>query len=435
MKKYPIELFEWEWYENDKKEKKQRENKLKDFIFEIPLDKKKTLKDVKEFVKDECIKAYDPVCPCFLLIYKQDDEDKKKNVLSINDKYKDDTLLDDTIFNEKYKIYVCVVEGRKCTCGKLDDYRTQVVLLKKAEDDKKEMMNAHKKELNEQANTFKNTISEQNKRLNETNRKIHDLETEARRAQYNKKQKKAKKKDANLRFLREKGKIIKEYYNNNSENIIYDFFEKMEKFIDEKISFENMNVSSIAQAEKFSKNIKNVFEEKIEVLNDNDLISKISHFNILVMGQTGAGKSTLLNKVLRAQLAKTFFGNICTQNIESYESPNAKGLRIYDTRGIENGKYNMYKALDDIKEKIYNLIQEKNPDEFIHCIWYCLRVGNRFSDEEFANICQCYDLYKIKKLPIILIFTQADNEIESETIINYAQSRINEISDNNLKDA
>jgi predicted GTPase len=80
----------------------------------------------------------------------------------------------------------------------------------------------------------------------------------------------------------------------------------MEKFIDEKISFENMNVSSIAQAEKFSINIKNVFEEKIEVLNDIDLISKISHFNKLVMGQTGAGKSTLLNKVLRAQLAKTF---------------------------------------------------------------------------------------------------------------------------------
>jgi predicted GTPase len=119
----------------------------------------------------------------------------------------------------------------------------------------------------------------------------------------------------------------------------------MEKFIDEKISFENMNVSSIAQAEKFSINIKNVFEEKIEVLNDIDLISKISHFNILVMGQTGAGKSKLLNKVLRAQLAKTFFGNICTQNIESYESPNAKGLRIYDTRWIENGNIICIKLL------------------------------------------------------------------------------------------
>ena len=56
-----------------------------------------------------------------------------------------------------------------------------------------------------------------------------------------------------------------------------------------------------------------------------------------------------------------------------------------------------------------------------------------FLDEEFANICQCYYLYKIKKLPIILIFTQADNEIESDTIINYAQSRINEISDNNFR--
>ena len=46
----------------------------------------------------------------------------------------------------------------------------------------------------------------------------------------------------------------------------------MEKFIDEKISFENLNVSSIAQAKKFSINIKNVFEEKIELLNGIDLI-------------------------------------------------------------------------------------------------------------------------------------------------------------------
>lgn len=185
-------MFEWKWKENDKKEKEQRGNYLKDFIFEIPLNQKKTLKDVKEFVKDECIKAYDPVCPCFLLIYKQDEENKKIMFLQLM--IKDDTLLDNTIFNEKYKIYVCVVEGRKCTCGKLVDYRTQVVLLKKAEDDKNEMMNAHKKELNEQANTFKNTISEQNKRLNETNRKIHDLETEAKRAKCNKKQKKNQKK-------------------------------------------------------------------------------------------------------------------------------------------------------------------------------------------------------------------------------------------------
>lgn len=52
----------------------------------------------------------------------------------------------------------------------------------------------------------------------------------------------------------------------------------------------------------------------------------------------------------------------------------------------------MYKALEDIKEKIINLLEENNPDEFIHCIWYFLRAGNRFYDEEFSNICQYYDI-------------------------------------------
>jgi len=92
------------------------------------------------------------------------------------------------------------------------------------------------------------------------------------------------------------------------------------------------------------------------------------------MGETGAGKSTLLNKVLKAELAHYGFGDVCTLQISSYESPHVPGLRIYDTRGIEKGKYNIYKASEDIKEKISELINENNPDEYIHCIWYCIKA-------------------------------------------------------------
>lgn len=79
MKKYPIQLFEW-----------NNENKtdyLHKFNFEFAFGKKKALKEVKEFIKEESIKIYDPVCPFFLQIYKEDDEDKKKNCLSINQDY------------------------------------------------------------------------------------------------------------------------------------------------------------------------------------------------------------------------------------------------------------------------------------------------------------------------------------------------------------
>ena len=54
------------------------------------------------------------------------------------------------------------------------------------------------------------------------------------------------------------------------------------------------------------------------------------------MGNTGVGKSTLLNRVLKKELAKTDFGKACTQGKpQPYESNEAKGLRIWDTKGIE----------------------------------------------------------------------------------------------------
>lgn len=137
-------------------------------------------------------------------IYKRHDEDLKNNVRSSDHNYKDDTLLDDTIFNEKYKIFVCINGGRKCTCGHLDHYRTQAVLLKKSEEDKKQMMNemkkTHMEELIEQANKFQNIIDEQNKKLNEANQKLQYLEEEAQRTQFNKDQKKYTKKKLKIIF-------------------------------------------------------------------------------------------------------------------------------------------------------------------------------------------------------------------------------------------
>ena len=104
------------------------------------------------------------------------------------------------------------------------------------------------------------------------------------------------------------------------------------------------------------------------------------------MGNTGVGKSTLLNKVLKEQLAKTDFGKACTQGKpKAYESKNAQGLRIWDTKGIEQGNYNINASNYDIEEAINNLLEENDPDKLIHCIWYCVH-SNRFLNEEINNI-------------------------------------------------
>ena len=152
------------------------------------------------------------------------------------------------------------------------------------------------------------------------------------------------------------------------------------------------------------------------------------------MGNTGVGKSTLLNKVLKEQLAKTDFGNACTQGKpKAYESKNAQGIRIWDTKGIEQGNYNINAANYDIEEAINNLLEENDPDKLIHCIWYCVH-SNRFLNEEINNIKKCYNLY-IKTLPIIIVYTQSDNQNDADKMIKYIKSEIETIKNDGNENA
>ena len=150
----------------------------------------------------------------------------------------------------------------------------------------------------------------------------------------------------------------------------------------------------------------------------------------LLAGQHGIGKSTLLNRVLKKQLAKTGHGDACTQGKpQPYESDEAKGLRIWDTKGIEQGDYNINTAFFDIEETVDNLEKENDPDKFIHCIWYCVH-SNRFIKEEIKNLKKYYNLY-VKKLPIIIIYTQSHNQEDADKMIKYIEGEINSIEKGN----
>ena len=530
VKRFVIEYREWE--------KDGKAHWCDIYDYEQNYYQSLTLKDVKEFVKEQRYKEHKPICTCFLSIYRASDSG---NYIIECDEYSDSTLLDDTVFNENNPIKVCASEEKKCKCGQLEKLIMSSNFEKAIEEQNKrweekerqnreyyerriwEQQNYHRNEINrlqnlinQQQNQNKQNMENQNRqhqleieriqkennrrenefieerRINqekfkdierqrtlerkeyseriqtienertierqENNKKFVNLEQERNREREvnskrfnllennlrekeeqlrknteilkeNEKQKKYQEKcqhDAENEFLTQINKIYGYYFEKNKQIVCKEINTIINKLINEKIIFENINEDSIykiVKNEKFISIIRDYFDDKIASLNDGYSAINISSFNIIIIGNTGVGKSTLLNTVLKEKLAKTDSCDACTMGVpKPYESQKAKGIRIWDSRGIENGKYNLDTAFTDIKNTIESLIKKNDPDKFIHCIWYCI-CSNRFTEEELNNLEKCYDSY-IEKLPIIVVFTQSHNQKSTDQMIEKVRNKL-----------
>ena len=73
--------------------------------------------------------------------------------------------------------------------------------------------------------------------------------------------------------------------------------------------------------------------------------------------------------------------------------------------------------VDSVVEEITKFVEKKelsgNPDDFIHCIWYCI-TGTRFEDIEEQTLLKLSQLYDDSKLPVMVVYTQAKKEIDKE---------------------
>ena len=138
-------------------------------------------------------------------------------------------------------------------------------------------------------------------------------------------------------------------------------------------------------------NISNTIKTQLEKdLDTNEFSEKLNHFNILILGRAGIGKTTLINSILEFEGTPnellTGEGTSKTMGPPvGYVSDTVKGLRLWDSQGIDKEKYNIPKVVEDVKNLINQASLNNDPDKFIHCIWYCIS-GNRFEKSESESI-------------------------------------------------
>ena len=294
------------------------------------------------------------------------------------------------------------------------------------------MMESHKERIEE----IRNDAREREKKYEETI-KLAQQETKEllERIEKEKEEAKRQKLEEKLRKVEEAKKLQKDFQK-RVEDIKIDKVEKIKKEL--KIEENTFCLEEISKfdIEKIRLLIIDLFKaEKILSFTNNSLknfikdsnkeVKTVEHLNIVVVGPSGVGKSTLINAILNSKnLTLEGFGKPTSQETNFFTSEEVPFFRLADSKGIEkNAECGVEVVLETIKNFIKSQLETKDPDNFIHCIWYCW-TGSRLESSEIDLLNKLTQTYTSETLPVIIVYTNAIDPNQIEEAKKYVLNKL-----------
>ena len=311
----------------------------------------------------------------------------------------------------------------------------------KEDQEKKEK--AEKERIDQIMNDYKQRMEEMRKdamEREEKNKEERKLEQQRQkelleRIEKEKEEEKKKKLEEEKRKV-EEAKKMKEEFEKRVEDIKNDKVEKIKKKL--KAEENKFCLEEISKFDKEKINIlifdlfkaEKIYPFTIKILknfinNSKKEIKSVEHLNIVVVGPSGVGKSTLINSVLNSEnLTPEGFGKPVSQETNFFTSEKVPFFRLADSKGIEkNAECGVEVVLETIKNFIKSQLDTKEPDNYIHCIWYCW-TGSRLEKSEIDLLNELTKVYTSETLPVIIVYTNAIDPTQIENAKNYVLNQL-----------
>ena len=193
------------------------------------------------------------------------------------------------------------------------------------------------------------------------------------------------------------------------EKIIKEKYEDFKNLIcREKVNFKlywNQNlIERIIENENSSIVYKRKIIDEILSVKNNDNYYQINYLKIVLFGRKGVGKTTLIKYMLNLD-EQSINNKDLSKNFYEYENIKVPYLKLVEFKRAGH-------------DKNYN--PRKDYIDFFNCIWYCVS-GTKLDKSEKKFLLKLSQNYNDKTIPIIIVYTQNINNIDSDAMKKYIE--------------